>query len=185
MRTRALLLLATFTAASPPLRAQLEPEELLTIPHILRTPLIAAFALAPDGKQVALSISVLGKETIWLIPGDGTAGGPIATSKGTADRDPDWSPEGSSLSFVSNRDLGWKLYVADAKGANARVLTANDGDVKQPRWSPDGKWIAYLSRAISGESGWDLWVVSSDGTGTPRQLTSEPLDEEDPRWSPD
>lgn len=182
-----LALLAAIAAVSnagvEPLR-QIEPIELLTIPHILRTPVISSFALAPDGKRIALHISVLGTEAIWLLPGDGTPGASIPTTKGTADRDPAWSPDGRALAFVSNRHGGWRLYVADEKGANARLLVRQENEAKHPRWSPDGSTIAYLSRA-DGESGWDLWVTPADGSTDPKQLTRAPFDEEDPRWSPD
>lgn len=178
----AALAAATNSGASP-LR-QVEPDKLLTIPHILRTPVISSFALAPDGKRLALHISVLGTEAIWLLPGDGTPGAFIPTTKGTADRDPSWSPDGRTIAFVSNRHRGWRLYVADDKGANARLLVRQENEAKQPRWSPDGSSIAYLSLA-EGDTGWDLWVTRSDGSADPKQLTRVPFDEEDPRWSPD
>jgi dipeptidyl aminopeptidase/acylaminoacyl peptidase len=172
----------SFAAAEP--LPQIEPESLLTIPHILRTPVISSFAVARDGKRIALHISVLGTEAIWLLPGDGTAGAPIPTTRGTADRDPDWSPDGHSLAFVSNRHGGFRLYVADETGANARLLVRQENEVKHPRWSPDGSAIAYLSRA-EADTGWDLWVTAADGRSEPKQLTRAPFDEEDPRWSPD
>jgi len=174
---------AVSNAGAEPLR-QIEPNELLTIPHILRTPVISSFALAPDGKRIALHISVLGTEAIWLLPGDGTPGASIPTTKGTADRDPAWSPDGHALAFVSNRHRGFRMYVADEKGANARLLVRQENEAKEPRWSPDGSTIAYLSRA-DGESGWDLWLTPADGSTDPKQLTRVPFDEEDPCWSPD
>jgi dipeptidyl aminopeptidase/acylaminoacyl peptidase len=179
MKTLALLAVL----ALEPFR-QIEPVELLTIPHILRTPVISSYALAPDGKRIALQISILGTEAIWLVPGDGTPGTSIPTTKGTADRDPAWSPAGRSLVFVSNRHRGFRLYIADEKGANARLLVRQENEAKNPRWSPDGSSIAFLSRAV-GDTGWDLWLTPADGSADPRQVTRVPLDEEDPRWSPD
>ena len=182
-----LVLLAAIGAlwgdSGEPLR-QIEPNKLLSIPYILRTPVISSFALAPDGKRIALHISALGTEAIWLLPGDGAPGTSIPTTKGTADRDPAWSPDGRSLAFVSNRHGGWRLYVADENGANARLLVRQEDEAKSPRWSPDGSAIAYLSRA-DGVSGFDLWVTPADGSTDPKQLTLLPFDEEDPRWSPD
>lgn len=177
------VLLAASLASAEPV-PQIEPDKLLSIPHILRTPVISSYALAPDGKRLALQISVLGMEAIWLMPGDGTGGASVSTTKGTADRDPAWSPNGRALAFVSNRHGGWRLYVADENGANARLLVRQESEARQPRWSPDGSTIAYLSRS-EGDSGWDLWVTSADGHGVPKQLTHAPLDEEDPRWSSD
>ncbi len=168
--------------AAEPLR-QIEPVELLTIPHILRTPVITSYAVAPDGKRLALHISILGTEAIWLIPGDGTPGASIPTTKGTADRDPDWSPDGRSLAFVSNRHGGFRLYVADEKGANAKLLVRQESEARYPRWSPDGSSIAFLSQVA--ETGWDLWLTPADGSADPKPITHVPLDEEDPWWSPD
>ena len=66
---------------------QIQPDQILTIPHVLQTPVISDFAVAPDGKQVAISMSVLGKETIWRVPGSGETGHPISTSVGIAERE--------------------------------------------------------------------------------------------------
>ncbi len=180
------VLFAAFVAV-PTLGAQpieqLEPDKLLTIPHILRTPVISSFALAPDGKRVAIHMAILGTEKIWLLPGDGTAGAAIPTTRGTADRYPAWSPDGRSLAFASNRHGGFRLYIADEKGRNARLLVRQESEAMLPRWSPDGSMIAFLSRG--GESGWDLWLAPVDGAAEPRPLTRLPFDEEDPRWSPD
>lgn len=165
---------------------QIEPDKLLTIPYILRTPLVSGFDLAPDGKRLALNLSVLGKETIWMIPGDGSPGSAIPTAKGTGERDVDWSPDGNSIAFVSNRGGAWNLYVADSKGGNARAVMRHPGEDRDPRWSPDGKRLAYLSRRESSGTGWDLWLADpSGGQPVERPLTEIPFDEEDPRWSPD
>jgi dipeptidyl aminopeptidase/acylaminoacyl peptidase len=177
------LLLALAVASVPP--AQTEPDELLTIPHILRTPLVSGFAVAPDGKRAALDLSVVGRETIWIVPGDGAAGAPLDTRRGVGTRDADWSPDGKALAFVSNRGGSWNLSVSDEKGQDARQLASHPGEDRDPRWSPDGKSIAYLSRRESGKTGWDLWVSPASGGGEPRQLTERPFDEADPRWSPD
>jgi len=163
---------------------QIEPKELLSIPYILRTPVISNFTLAPDGKRIALNLSVLGTESIWLLPGDGTSGSPVPTTQGTADRDPIWSPDGRALAFVSHRHRSFRLYIADEKGLSPRLLVRQENEAKQPRWSPDGSAISYLSQAV-GDTGWDLWVTAVDGRTQPRELTHLPLDEDDARWSPD
>jgi dipeptidyl aminopeptidase/acylaminoacyl peptidase len=163
---------------------QVEPSELLSIPHILRTPVISSFALAPDGKRIALSMSVLGTERVWILPGDGTAGAPVPSIKGTLDRDPAWSPDGRSLAFVSRRSGGYRLYVADENGEKPRMLVRQQNEVKRPHWSPDGSAIIYFSKAASN-AGWDLWMTAADGRTPPKQLTAVPLDDGEPRWSPE
>lgn len=167
-----------------------EPDALLTIPHILRTPQISSFKIAPSGESVGLNISVLGKEAIWMVSihsgGSSSAGAPIATEKGWGERDLDWSPDGRAIAFVSKREgtSEWHLYVSDPDGGNARRLTDHRREERSPRWSPDGTQLAFLARDGEADTGWDLWLISRSG-GEARQLTREPFDEEEPEWSPD
>ena len=74
-----------------------------------------------------------------------------------------------SLAFVSNRHRGFRLYVADEKGANARLLVRQENEAKPPRWSPEGASIAFLSRAEG--TGWDLWLTPADGSADPKPIT--------------
>src|SRR5262245_24548713 len=54
--------------------------------------------------------------------------------------------------------------------------------------SPDGKQVAYAlatwdTKADNRRT--DLWVVSTDGKGKPKQLTSERANDRHPKWSAD
>ena len=83
----------------------------------------------------------------------------LATRKGEAitsgthdEATPDWSPDGRSIAFVSNRapdpdrSGDSNIYVIEARsGAEPRPVTTFPGpDGGRPAWSPDGQWIAYL-----------------------------------------
>lgn len=74
------------------------------------------------------------------------------------------------------------LYVADAQTGRARTLLPSDQVGYQPSWSPDGRSIAYVD--WSEDSGGNVWVVPSDGSGAPRRLTAQPGYYTHPRWSP-
>lgn len=58
---------------------------------------------------------------------------------------PAWSPDGTYIAYLSG-SLGYRrndLYVMEADGANARMLSGPDFVVNQvPAWSPDGRWLA-------------------------------------------
>ncbi len=92
---------------------------------------------------------------------------------------PSLSPDGHSVTFVSNRDGQYDIYVGLLTGGSLVRIT-NDPNLKtRPRWSPDGSQIAY---ARLNEAGiWDLWVVPALG-GTPRRILTAATD---PAWSAD
>jgi Tol biopolymer transport system component len=62
-----------------------------------------------------------------------------------------------------------EIYLADADGSNARLLTAGS----RPSWSPDGKQILYVRSAEIQLIDADDSLVTSLGPG------------EEPAWAPD
>ena len=70
---------------------------------------------------------------------------------------------GDTVAFVYAGDL----WLASAKGGDARRLTSGEGMEYFPKFSPDGRWIAFTGD-YSGTR--QVFVVSVDG-GVPRQLT--------------
>ncbi|HVG23290.1 MAG TPA: PDZ domain-containing protein [Thermoanaerobaculia bacterium] len=70
---------------------------------------------------------------------------------------------GDQVAFVYAGDL----WIASAKGGDARRLTSDAGMEYFPKFSPDGRWIAFTGD-YSGSR--QVFVISVDG-GAPRQLT--------------
>ncbi len=64
---------------------------------------------------------------------------------------PDFSPDGSRIAFVSNRDGNSEIYIMNADGSDQRRLTHYPGDGDEyfgnsnPSFSPDGTKIAFTS----------------------------------------
>jgi Tol biopolymer transport system component len=96
------------------------------------------------------------------------------------DYSPEWSPDGRTIAFRTNRDGNHEIYAMDWNGANPRNLTRDRGEQRSPAFSPDGRTIAYAS---AGEDGFDIWLMDADG-GNPRRLAGHGLDEY-PTFSPD
>ncbi len=82
-----------------------------------------------------------------------------------------WSPDGSRLAFVSDRDGNYELYVSDADGATPRRLTST-ADVAEltPEWTPDGRQIVYAAQLTGGRA--QIWIMNADATDA-HTLTSE------------
>lgn len=96
---------------------------------------------------------------------------------------PRWSPDGSKIVFVSNRSGVPELWTMGADGSNQRQLTESGKFHSEPCWSPDGKSIACAANYEDGEN-IDIYIFSSDGSGSPRRVTTNIGVEAGPSWSP-
>jgi dipeptidyl aminopeptidase/acylaminoacyl peptidase len=69
------------------------------------------------------------------------------------DSDPEWSPDGRSIAFVSDRsqepdlNYGSNIWVVDVSGDDFALqrVTDSEGRERSPTWSPDGQRIAYVT----------------------------------------
>jgi len=112
-------------------------------------------AVSPDGKWLAYSVTTvdLAQNTktpeLWI---QAIAGGEpfkLAVAQ-PGDSDPQFSADGKRILWISGREGGKQVWVADfdaATGAamNARKLTAIATEAGSPKWSPDGKSIVFTS----------------------------------------
>jgi Tol biopolymer transport system component/imidazolonepropionase-like amidohydrolase len=87
------------------------------------------------------------------------------------------SPDGRALAL----DLLGRIWVLPAEGGDARALTDELGDARQPSWSPDGKRIAFQAY---WDGNYHVWSVAADGTDL-RQHTFGVYDDREPTWRPD
>src|SRR5258706_7945819 len=53
------------------------------------------------------------------------------------------SPEGKRISFSSNRNGFWDLYLLDLTSGKTTQLTDTSDYESAPSWSPDGAFLAY------------------------------------------
>jgi dipeptidyl aminopeptidase/acylaminoacyl peptidase len=119
---------------------------------------------------------------------------------------PRWSPDGSRLACVSNR----QICILSPGGGDPVPLTDLPGGVTGPPvWSADGSRIAFTARVAAalsaptapreirrlryllngegfvGDSWWHVFSAASDGSSPPRQLTTGEWHHFSPEWSPD
>jgi TolB protein len=145
--------------------------------HGMATAAVSRIAFASDRD---------GDFEIYVMNADGS--GQTQLTHNTAfDAYPAWSPDGSKIAFVSERDGNnrMEIYVMNADGTgqhnltNTPVLWLNS----EPDWSPDGTKIAYAEADPMHDS-WELFVMNADGTGQ-TQLTDFYPTDGSPTWSPD
>src|SRR3984957_10736538 len=66
------------------------------------------------------------------------------------DYQPDWSPDGKSVVYVSYQHDAMELWMLDLASGNTKQITKNAAVSVEPRWSPDGKKIVFVSTAYHG-----------------------------------
>jgi len=93
-------------------------------------------ALSPDGATVAFSWG----GDVWTVP---TGGGRARalTRHPAADRDPEFSPDGKQIAFVSDRQGSPGLYVMPAEGGIPRQVGFHSAGYAPQGWAPDGRSI--------------------------------------------
>jgi dipeptidyl aminopeptidase/acylaminoacyl peptidase len=103
---------------------------------------------SPDGTRVVFSVAEPPKGTtraraIWLYDLAASRARQL-TFSGKNDSSPQWSPDGESIAFLSDRDGQAQLYRLSMRGGEAETLTDGKEAVRAFRWSPDGSRIALL-----------------------------------------
>jgi dipeptidyl aminopeptidase/acylaminoacyl peptidase len=110
--------------------------------------------VSPDGKWVVFSVVDVDLEAntktphIWIVP---TAGGQEREIIADQDGDrPRWAPDGKRFAFISNKEHGSQVWVADFDGTAGTVsavhkFTSIATEAGGELWSSDGKNILFTS----------------------------------------
>jgi imidazolonepropionase-like amidohydrolase/Tol biopolymer transport system component len=119
----------------------------------------ASLDVSPDGKTIVFEL--LGD--LYTMPINGGEAKCIVCGL-PFDSQPVYSPEGTELAFVSDRDGNENLWVSKADGSEPRqISTMEDNSVFiSPEWAPDGKSL-YISRYKPDMNAFELWRYSADG----------------------
>ncbi len=139
-------------------------------------------SVSHDGKLLIYSDYMLQAE-VWQVPISVRAAAPHNLLLSTRqDHSAQYSPDGKSVAFVSDRSGSWEVWTMLADGTSPRQVTHFDGPLLGTvHWSPDGKYLTFDARP-SGHSA--IFVIPALG-GTPRELDVNPYEEKMPTWSHD
>jgi len=110
----------------------------LYLPQLTSGP--SSLTWGPDSKELIYSMAgslwrqkLASKEAVQLTDGAGY------------DYQPDWSPDGKSVVYVSYQKDAMELWLLDLASGKSQQLTEGGAVNVEPRWSPDGKKLAWVS----------------------------------------
>jgi Tol biopolymer transport system component len=160
--------------------------------------------ISPDGRRLAFVSDRDGDDDIYVmrLAPEGAKNVPVKLTKNTRpdpngppymiDWAPDWSPDGTQITFSSNRsgDANYEIYrmKASPEGKlNKPVnLSRNPARDEFPTWSPDGTKIAFQSNrpAADGTTDGEIWRMRATDGANPVNLTDAPGNDFYPAWQP-
>lgn len=124
--------------------------------------------LSPDGGTLVFDL--LGD--IYTMPAAGGRATRIVGSQ-SLDIQPRFSPDGSSIAFVSDRDGAQNVWLVDPDGTDPRQVTEEaNREVNSPAWSPDGEYIYVRKHFVDTRSlgAGEVWMYHRSG-GSGLQVT--------------
>jgi len=118
---------------------------------------------------------------IWIVDVKTSTAKQITSGDDWNDNDPQWSPDGTRIAFVSNRtgkeydeNRNVDVWVIGSDGGQITKISDHEEGDNSPRWSPDGKTIAYIGR-VREEEHPKVWLAPSAG-GSSSVLAARNLD---------
>ena len=139
---------------------------------------VQEISIARSAPRIVWSESETDRD-VWSLELDEHAdpvGPPRPVASTTRDEhSPEISPDGSRLTFISDRSGTPELWLAESDGGSPVQLTSfgeDGGALGVPIWSPDGERISFDGH-LGDIPGQDIWVVDASGA-PPRNLTNTP-----------
>ncbi len=132
-------------------------------------------SLSPDGKTFVFTRNQKPNDDdqsnndVYILPVSG--GEPKLMTPNTfnaLDSAPAWSPDSTSIAFVSDRNGFNNVGVIDVASGQAKMLLTENIEASEPRWSPDGKFISFTKNL---NYQYHIFRMPSSG-GKAQQLTT-------------
>ncbi len=140
--------------------------------------------LSPSRLMAAVTVGEFLDTEIWIKELDKGLARRLTNYRGM-NRRPVWSPDGTSVAFISNRDGRRAVYSVPVEGIAApELLFEHPGeDVDEVVWSTDGDWLIY--RTGTSPNNRDVYAHRLRPDTTTIVVSAEPdVDERSPALSP-
>ncbi|HSE21012.1 MAG TPA: S9 family peptidase [Pyrinomonadaceae bacterium] len=188
-------------------------KKLLTALDLMKVANVSAPRISPDGTRVVYTVSEIKTEKdkewksvsqVWVVP----IGGGEARQFTRCDKSataPDWSPDGTILAFLTDREKDGErqVWMMRADGGEAWPVTSHKGGITAFRFSPDSKRLLLVAtdqpakdeeerkklkddtividRDLKMAHLW-LWTIEKKEE---KRITEGDFTVSDPQWSPD
>jgi len=136
--------------------AAYESEKMVTAEALVDMNIPSSVQLSPSGRQVAYVLAPAAQKdknflsSIWIADVGEKHSARQLTSGLFGDTRPQWSPDGNTIAFKSDRAEAGEtsaIFILPLNGGEAYPVTKVDNkkNITSFRWSPNGKSIAFLS----------------------------------------
>lgn len=141
--------------------------------------LLNAYRISPDGEFQVFVGEVYEKSQVFIGRIDKAwPDRPLTSLTGIA-YDPQWSPVGGAVLFVSQEDGSDDIWFIGADGQSQHSLVRNTWEWdKSPTWSPNGSQIAFWSNRTGLKQ---IFVMNADGKEV-HNISNTGWDESEPLW---
>lgn len=139
---------------------------------------------SPDGNYILFASDMQGAIQLFRIRLNGSELQKISDLPAIRGRS-DWSLDGRFIVTYSGPAWNRDVFIMDADGSNARMLSPTGGNSQGPSISPDGGWVAFTSYfdKYRDDHGCEIYIMRVDGTDV-RRLTNNDYCDYQPRWGP-
>ena len=144
---------------------------------------ITGASISPSGQRAVIA----GRGSIFTVPASKGDARLLTPQQGVFRRDPAWSPDGKTISFMTDESGKQQIALFDVATSTTKLVDLGDSPAYYygsgpSYWSPDSTKIAYYDNR---NKLWILKVATGKSTLVDQTLYTDPNVSMVARWSPD